>query len=107
LCQDAWDPVFSNGSEFLGAASAFIAGAFAGAVEQAIKDAAGAADPAVNGEGCHRAVDGAGAALHAGIQVDDVRLAVSEGKHLVRTDGDAEAASGTRFTVEFQGGDIF
>jgi hypothetical protein len=96
-----------QGLEFLGAASAFIAGAFAGAVEEAIEDSAGAPDAAVDGEGCHRAVNGAGAAFHAGIQIDDVRFAIDESKDRMRTDGDAEAASGTRFTVEFQGGDIF
>ena len=96
--------VFKQG---LCAASSCVAAAVSASVEQSADEAAGAADSTVDGECGDGTVERAGSAFHAGIEVDDLCLAVADGEYVVWADGKAQSAAGAFFLVQFQCGNIF
>lgn len=67
----------------------------------------GAAYSGLNGNGFHRAIEGTGAALHAEIDISNLRLAFPNQEEIVRTDFRADPAADADFTVQNQGRNPF
>ncbi len=66
-----------------------------------------AAGTGIDGDGCHGAVFGAGAALDAGVRVGQARFGYFEGEDAVGADLQAAAATDAEIDIEAEGRDIF
>jgi hypothetical protein len=73
----------------------------------AVDHRSSAAYAGLNRDRLHRAIDGTGATLHAGIAVVQLHLPVAEAENRMRTDEGAHAAAYTFLRVQIEGDHIF
>jgi hypothetical protein len=67
----------------------------------------GSADPWIDFKRTRRAVVDTGAAFHAGVKVDDSRLAFPHFQYMLRTDTGAKATANAQIRMQLQGAYIF
>jgi hypothetical protein len=75
--------------------------------QPAVDDGAGTADPGFHLQGFDRAVPGTGPALDAGVQVNNLCLALLDFEDPMRTNHGTHAAANAFFLVKLKGADIF
>jgi hypothetical protein len=75
--------------------------------EPFIDEPGGAAYPGVNHDSGNRAILRTGAALHAGVEILNMRQLLLKRKHLVRTDFGAHSATDTDRLIQLERRDIF